>query len=67
MGSVFVFRRGFCPKNIDDLQGGPMAQCPPLNTLVIRKFNLNLNYLLYASGSIFLLNIFESNMKNHLL
>ena len=66
MGSVFVFWRGFCPKSIDDLQGGAMAQCP-LNTLVIRKFNPNLNFLLYTSGSIFLLNIFESIMKNHSL
>ena len=29
MGSVFVFWRGFCPKSIDDLRGGAMAQCPP--------------------------------------
>ena len=66
MGSVFIFWRGFWPKSIDGLQGVAMVQYP-LNTLVIRKFNPNINCLLYASSSIFLLNIFESIMKNHSL
>ena len=66
MESVFVFWRIFCPKSIDDLQGGAMHN-GPLNTLVIRKFNPNLNCLLYASGLIFLLNIYKYIMKNYSL
>ena len=66
MGSVFVSDVVSAQKVLMISREEPWHNAP-LNTLVIRKFNPNLNFLLYASGSIFLLNIFESIMKNHSL
>ena len=50
MGSVFVFWRGFCQNVLMISREKPWHNAP-LDTLVIRQFNPNLNCLLYASVS----------------